>query len=582
MERRRTGAGTCWLIAMGMCALLWGAVALWGDLSYAVNDDADILRAFMGYQTGEAPTFHIFLHGLLTWPLHWLSAAFPGTAWFSWLQIALLWLAGVVAVKSMLMRCLAQGKPLWLGIALGALYLAVFCAAYWVHPTFTITAAQLGAAAVAQILSVDFEYASDGKILRSLAFALVLATLCYALRQVAVLPVLGFCGLCLVVMGARYFPKGKRSWKPLALAAVMAAAVMGGLYAQREWEIDQTGSREYLAWQEASGRVLDYTGMDNVSSETLEKLGWSRAEYRLVNDWYFLDQNISTQAFDVIYAEERKALGDGLGARLRLARRTLSDLCLYEGTGLISFGVTVALLLACWLGLGFRREKRPAVGLGLLGGLVLCLGLLFYLALKGRMPLRAVLLPALPVTAMAFLLLPDCLPETFGREAKLAFACCGLACALAAAAYGIPTFSACLRPPYDPETAGEGEISADLDQYALENPEYLVIYDQTLFRDRRLFPDVSQGIPRNVMFWGCWPLRSPENLRQMAAFGIDGMAFTPKDFLRENVCLASGVMDPPAERVLEYLRGALGPEIDYHYEGYVGNVHVFTFYDPNA
>ena len=154
------------------------------------------------------------------------------------------------------------------------------------------------------------------------------------------------------------------------------------------------------------------------------------------------------------------------------------------------------------------------------------------------------------------MLLPECWPRRPGRGGKAALTLCALCCLALTAAYLIPTAAGWVRPAFDPDTVGEQSFSADLDEYALENPDYLVIYDFTLVMDCRMFPDTSLGIPQNVMFWGGWALRSPENLAQMAAYGIDGAHFAPEDFLRDNVCLASGVLDPPVEGMLNYLQAA--------------------------
>ena len=89
MTKRRRGV-VCWLAGLGMTAAMFAFIFLVLDPQYAVNDDSGILRSFMGYETGVPAHFHIYLHGLLAWPLHWLGLAAPGVAWFSWMQLAFL------------------------------------------------------------------------------------------------------------------------------------------------------------------------------------------------------------------------------------------------------------------------------------------------------------------------------------------------------------------------------------------------------------------------------------------------------------------------------------------------------------
>ena len=100
--RRRSAV--CWLAALGMTAAMFALIFLVLDPQYAVNDDSGILRPFMGFETGEPAHFHIYLHGLLAWPLHWLVLALPGVAWLSWMQLAFLFLASAVCQKSIMQR----------------------------------------------------------------------------------------------------------------------------------------------------------------------------------------------------------------------------------------------------------------------------------------------------------------------------------------------------------------------------------------------------------------------------------------------------------------------------------------------
>ena len=175
--RRRSAV--CWLAALGMTAAMFALIFLVLDPQYAVNDDSGILRPFMGFETGEPAHFHIYLHGLLAWPLHWLGLAVPGVAWLSWMQLAFLFLASAVCQKSIMQRFAGAKKPLWLGALFALAFTCAFVLPYATRITFTQTAALLGAAAVLQILSVDHAEASYGAVLRGMGLALVLLVLAY-------------------------------------------------------------------------------------------------------------------------------------------------------------------------------------------------------------------------------------------------------------------------------------------------------------------------------------------------------------------------------------------------------------------
>ena len=189
----------CWLIALGITAAMFLLIALRLDWRYCQNDDIAILRSFMGYETGEPASFHIFIHGLLAWPMYWLALAFPTVAWFSVFQIALLCLSVWMCTKSIMQRFAGAKKPLWLGALFALAFTCAFVLPYATRITFTQTAAMLGAAAVMQILSIDREQASPRQAALGIVAALPPVAFAYALRKEALWPILAFAGLALLV-----------------------------------------------------------------------------------------------------------------------------------------------------------------------------------------------------------------------------------------------------------------------------------------------------------------------------------------------------------------------------------------------
>ncbi len=220
---------------------------------------------------------------------------------------------------------------------------------------------------------------------------------------------------------------------------------------------------------------------------------------------------------------------------------------------------------------GGRRTLLMLAGLALLTG-----ALLFYLAFaKGRMPLRAALMALLPAAAMVFALLPEAFCARGGRimMAVALVACVGL-CAWQGALQ-IPSLL-----PDEEREAELGNPVEDLLEYALSDESMLIIHDNILAGDLRLFPDTSEGIPHNVSFWGGWGLRSGESIRQFANFGIDLLHFPPETFLRDDVLFAATVVDPPPKFMLNYLREKVDPNVDCMLYGENGFVYFFQFYIP--
>lgn len=574
--RRRNGL--CWLIGIGMTAALFAFVFLALDPQYAVNDDSGILRPFMGYETGEPAHFHIYLHGLLAWPLHWLGLAAPGVAWFSWMQLCFLFLASVVCQKSILQCFLKNKGPLWAGVLFAAGFTLSFVLPYVARITFTQTAALLGAAAAAQILSINGA-ASRGAVLRGMGLSLLLCVLAYSLRQITLLPILAFCALATgYVALERAGLGGRRSLRPLFAGVCAFIVVLGSMAALREWEIEENDAREYLRWQAATEELIDRYDIRDIPQEELARVGWSMNTATMVaSQWFFLDESISTEAFDELTAYVHATRDESIGTLTREAMDVLAAFPDENRTFMPGIWLVAALLVLAAAGaVCLPGGRRWRMLLMLAGVALLTAAMVFYLAYaKGRMPLRAALMALLPAAAMVFALLPEAF---LARGGRLMMAVSLAAC------LGLCAWQTALQlPSLLPDEEREAELGnpvEDLLEYALSDESMLIIHDNILAGDLRLFPDTSEGIPHNVSFWGGWGLRSEESIRQFASFGIDLLHFPPETFLRDDVLFAATVVDPPPKFMLNYLREKVDPNVDCMLYGENGFVYFFQFYVP--
>ncbi|MEG1472284.1 MAG: hypothetical protein RSD76_07550, partial [Clostridia bacterium] len=141
------------------------------------------------------------------------------------------------------------------------------------------------------------------------------------------------------------------------------------------------------------------------------------------------------------------------------------------------------------------------------------------------------------------------------------------------------TVLADIRPPVA-SAENEGlNAYADLDEYATENPDQLFVTDMTLAMDSRMFPAAMEGgLPANVVSWGGWGNRSPLYMAQLEAFGFDGASMDATLFLEDNVRLARGMLDPPPQRLMDYLSELSGGEVDYAFDADWGGIHIFQLY----
>ena len=562
----RNSARSCWLWGAGITALLWGFLLCFSDIYFAANDDQFILRAMTGFQPGGTPDFHPFLLGFYVYPLRWLQRFFPGVAWYSLLELLLLALALTVILKSLLQCWLRAGRRLRTGLLLCAGYAALYGSNYLARVTFTVTGAMLGAAAVAQILSIDCQSASDRSLLRAMTLAILLLILCYGLRQLSLVPVLGYCGIAFLLRFCSFFGFGKqtkRSARPMLVAAGLALLILGGLFAGRALEIRLKQKQDALQWQQARSQVLDYINLKSLPSEALESVGWTDEQRILLDKWNTMDEAISTEALRSVrknwYNSETTTTAGAAIEDLRWRSPW------FVQTMVVLFGLGLFALFCAFR----NRRENPWLPLALLMTGLLCFLFFCYLALKGRLPYRAVTVALLPAAAMVFCLLGECPLPTARKGWRAAL---GILLAVSMAA-PLPALLGAVRRRRSP---WDYNAHADMDAQALAHPELLLIYSTELVNDMRMFPDTSQGVPQNLTFWGGWSRSSEEYTAKLAAFGLDGEHFTAADWLRPALRFIS-LKEAPDEALLAYLRSELGP-VEWEAEKVSAGLYFFRFF----
>ena len=564
----RNSARSCWLWGAGITALLWGFLLCFSDIYFAANDDQFILRAMTGFQPGGTPDFHPFLLGFYVYPLRWLQRFFPGVAWYSLLELLLLALALTVILKSLLQCWLRAGRRLRTGLLLCAGYAALYGSNYLARVTFTVTGAMLGAAAVAQILSIDCQSASDRSLLRAMTLAILLLILCYGLRQLSLVPVLGYCGIAFLLRFCSFFGFGKqtkRSARPMLVAAGLALLILGGLFAGRALEIRLKQKQDALQWQQARSQVLDYINLKSLPSEALESVGWTDEQRILLDKWNTMDEAISTEALRSVrknwYNSETTTTAGAAFEELRWRSPW------FVQTMVVLFGLGLFALFCAFR----NRRENPWLPLALLMTGLLCFLFFCYLALKGRLPYRAVTVALLPAAAMVFCLLGECPLPTARKGWRAAL---GILLAVSMAA-PLPALLGAVRRRRSP---WDYNAHADMDAQALTHPDLLLIYSTELVNDMRMFPDTSQGVPQNLTFWGGWSRGSDEYNAKLAAFGLDGEHFTAADWLQPELRFIS-LKEAPDEALLAYLRSELGP-VEWEAEKVSAGLYFFRFFQP--
>jgi len=544
-----------WLWGAALTAVLFLALYRFGSFRFENSDDMLMVKPFMGFEGGVPASFTLYTHTLLAWCLYGLSLLWPGVAWFSVFQLALLFAGGTVIVKSFLQLGGGARFPRPFSLLICVLYLVVFAAFDLFRLNYTTTAALAGAAAAVQFMTAERSDGTGGGRMRAYLLSLLLLVGAYSLRAVSVLPPLAFIALTAVWRGleAGRLPRrdDRRSvLRPMAIAFLIFALVFGALYGIRRAEIAARGLQPYLDWQDARIELMDYTDFQTDPAPALAAdSGLSASEVEMVRQWYFMDENIDMQALRALAAAYAGTPAENAADRL------WDFLTAYPRYGYVA----AILMLLCGLcGLRSRKGARlgAAAALAAVAGAAV---LLLYLCWRGRLIPRAadaVLLPCAAVICGWTLTGAAPLREKRWPLRRVGALALIVLLLVPTALYARTLWTELNRKP----DAVSQQREADLETYALENPRLLIVRSPSLLRDTRLLPDVSGGLPQNITLWGDWGCRTPSWYLQLAALGFDGQAFTAADWLSDSIVLAA-TGEEDTQALCAYLTDALGAPV---------------------
>jgi hypothetical protein len=576
-----------WLIGAVMVTVLFAVCGILNIFRYYGNDDPTILRTFMGYEGGEPASFVYYTNAVLSWMIYGLTKLFPSVEWFSILQLFVLWSSLIVIVKSLCQCAGRAGHPLWTGALASMVFIAAFGLYVSCRITYTTTAALCAAAAVAQLFSVDFSAANPRNVMRGITLSVVLLVVAFCLRSVTVWPSLFFWGLTLalkLIFCQKNRQRFSKCIRPVLIGTVCLLLTLGILALIEEIAISTYSAQEYRQWQNVRTQVMDYTNYtETTSDETLEKAGLSQVEFKLLAQWFFMDENINTQSLQAIL-NQQKADDQGLTVA---DRAYLSfyfvRLCLSRDATLrYAFWAILAMAIAAFFKAAILEKRRfwvcAGISLAVLGALLL----LFLLGWQNRVLSRAIYTIIVPMAAFLF-----CAFFGFSFVAAKTSKRIAVIRHVLFVILVIPPLILCLWQTTRSATACianiqqrlavDDERSAHhivLEAYAIKHPNLLLIYDYTINYDDRFFRDTSDGIPGNIVCWGGWESRSPSWYRQLSKYGISNLNATL--FLHSNVRIVS-LNAEPNTYFLQYLSEKMQRDIQWECTDTFETLYIFSF-----
>ncbi|NLO84200.1 MAG: hypothetical protein GX096_02045 [Clostridiales bacterium] len=555
-----------WMIGVLITTLLFAALKSISYFRFENSDDILFVKGFMGFEGGKPMKFNLYTNVVLVKLLGVLSAVMPAVAWFSVYQLGLLWISGVVIVKSFVQISANNQRSYLMGALAGAVFLGVLATFAFCRITYTSTVAWACAAAVAQILSID-RNSTDSQYISKIILSVVLLSCGYLLRAEAVLPAVPFIGLALLYRFIKFDETNQKYMvvtKQLVTSILLFIAVFALLFAMRALEISLSDQSSYVKWSQARIDLFDYTGFESDIEPALNaQTDLSEAEITLLQDWYFMDERITIdRLLAMSQAYEGHTTNDVFS--------NISSFFSSNKRYITSIWLVICAAAFCLL----RRRRNTSLLFVIAAAVAAALTMLLYLSVKGRIIFRAVDCIWLPMASLIGCLFIEN-ADLLGKHAKtqkIIAVALSIMMVFSIGLTGSQLWQTVRSKPDEISLQRESEIEA----FALENPDKLVLRKPSLLRDTRLFPDVSEGMPTNIMIWGDWYARTPSWYSQLESFGIDGETFNAQDWLNPAILFASQD-DLPPQALINYISEYVGHPITAQVYGEYGSLKFFSF-----
>lgn len=461
-----------------------------------------------------------------------MSGSIP---WYPAVYMALTYISLAVACKCC-MDVTGSGSRRTLG---GIFFLWMYATVFFFHAVgfqFTAVAAVCGMGCVALLLP-------HGGIQEETAARLAVfgALFAFAFNIRPKVGYLAIAAMALAVAISRVFYGEKARKGYLAATAGIAVASYAANWIWERLE----GWAPFRAYHYQRSVWTDYPHLAfDEAPSVYQEAGWTRELYDLASSWYFMDENVTAEAFAHINeASARQIQAMPLGRHVLQAAHTLfgnSFLAKAEWLGIMS----VAGLLCCYC--LYRKKWAPVASFLAFAGAGHVLAL--YLAWNGRIPYRVLdSLIFLFLVPGAILLLREAAYESQGRRDALAVAL------VAWAAFSIGAPGGMVQVAQERAESYQAEAAAKqaMEQYAASNPGNLYIYDMNFTYRGSPFTLYPGQKPYNLLFWGGGGMYSPVYYEQLEANGYNEVY--PDDFFDSSIYFMFS-KSGPSDTFLAYMR----------------------------
>ncbi len=524
---------------------------------FPTNDDYGLMSILAGYKSGTpiaVPFYCEYLYSFFISGLYKITGQIP---WYIIVLMTLMIVNCLCLFYTIKKMVIAAPIKKYKGITYCLIFISLLLAFYCfnlVYITYSIVPAVCGTSIILLILTTKNE---DVPLTKNTITGIIFVLFFFAwnIRRQT-----GYVVLVSVIFAIifAYFSKNISIKRCLFWAIGVIAIAILSVYV--DWYSGTgNGWNEFTLFYDACGQYTDYTHLTyEEAPELYQSLGWDENLYTLVNKWFFMDEKVDLNSFDILNQSVDNQTFYGYSSRRALIAGMFGILkasSVWIRFFLALWFITVILVSIFKLSSNYDSYSELKDVFGTIIFMLIGYAFIAYLLMRGRFLDRAVY-PVFFCTMIPSLVI--CLRIVLNISAKarnrqnvinpkkiivishlfifIVF--------IIAALGGVSTAN---WNKYNPESSN---IKKKLEQYVIDNDEYFYISDVSLTMPGDPFTVYPDHKPTNYTFWGGTFLKSPLYYEQIKQYGFD--SFSKSDFIKNNVRFIS--LAGPNDVFLDYMR----------------------------
>lgn len=552
----------CWLLAFGVSGCMIGILYFIYPPVFMTIDDARLRYVYAGYASGEPAGNYLFCNVMIGSAVAALYRWFPGVPWYTAYQMIVIWFGSSAVGKTIYKLCNKKKVKAGYAVLLHTVSYLVVNVVSTIMMHFEITAAVSGTAAVVLLLGLDEK---DGK--KILYTEMVLSALCLILTfLISKSNFYAICCYAIAVLFYHFLQAGKTHSKKLLVRLIFfwmpltAAGVSTAVWCNDMAKVSD-GWQDYLSYNKYRVSYWDYPhAAYDEEPELFSSIGWSEEFYDLAEQMYFLDERFDKDSLSAFVEPFSWFKVLSIDEIIQNAKESILEL--FQKEPVAKFQIYAAeILLFVMIGVYYKdkhgRKNAPVYWFLLCsaGGTAL---MLMFLAVRGRLPLRAWLSCFLPYSMTVLIqLLRLYRPKKSVREkdemhsakkrlmrAVVILTCCFIF---------LNAFQRGILSGYSYRIRSMNKVFA-AEKYCISKKENIYVFDPKCLQNYSALSEYSdrRDRPVNMLIWGSSYVFTPVFYEQLQYLGYE--SFSTENLFDENVYLLLDEEKAEKSKLLLYLR----------------------------